>query len=374
MAITNWRTIEFYDGEWWDALYNLLNSTVNNTPTVNEWTTSNVEVTSPTTTYSPVPWSTFSPEEVFKMQSTWYYNQWDNVMWDAFNELRKWSDAYSTTAKKINSFYDALQNNYMSWEQWLSDAKYALAKQLTNDMASQRDYYMSMFWPEWSLTKEVNKYYDDLWNYLQTDAGRQAATIAAQGVHSGASLGAIRAQQNEAYNESFGRYVKAKEQEITAKQQIATNLINFMSKLREEYWNTTNTYLISQYQRAQDLLNTLYANKAWANIEIAQWQLNKQISWGSWSSSKTTQSVWDMNLLALARSNLDQQLFQQGIDSDTYKAQHPTEYTTLLRNMYNQYALAYKQPVISDPVVNSSTGTTDTATNTSDWDKTYLNR
>ena len=134
------------------------------------------------------------------------------------------------------------------------------------------------------MTNEINKYYDDLWNYLATDAGRQAATIAAQWMHSWASLWAIRAQQNQAYNESFGRYIQAKEQEINAKQQIAANLINYMSTLRKEYWDTTNQYIISQYQRANDLLNNLSQSIASSNIELAQTRLKSSLG----GSSKTT--------------------------------------------------------------------------------------
>ena len=137
----------------------------------------------------------------------------------------------------------------------------------------------------------MNSYYDDLWNYLATDAWRQAANIAAQWMHSWASLWAIRAQQNEAYNESFGRYVQAKEQEINAKQQIASNLINYMSALRQEYWDTTNQYIISQYQRANDMLNSLSQNIASSNMELANAKLSASLSRGSGSSKWN--SVYD---------------------------------------------------------------------------------
>ena len=72
--------------------------------------------------------------------------------------------------------------------------------------------------------------------------------------------------------------LEAKEQEINAKQQIATNLINFMSTLRQEYWDTTNQYIISQYQRANDMLNALSQNIASSNIELANARLNASLS------------------------------------------------------------------------------------------------
>jgi hypothetical protein len=207
-------------------------------------------------------------------------------LWDAYNALWSWSDAFSNTANQLNQFYNQLAADVSQREQGLASAKYDLANQLTNDLLSQRQYVMDTFGPQGTLTQEINKYYDDLGNYLATDAWRQAANIAAQGVHSWASLWAIRAQQNEAYNESFGRYVQAKEQEINAKQQIASNLINYMSTLRQEYWDTTNQYIISQYQRANDMLNSLSQNIASSNMELANAKLSASLSRGSGSSSQ----------------------------------------------------------------------------------------
>ena len=227
----------------------------------------------------------FTPAETYKLQADGYYNQGNTALWDAYNALWKWSNAYSNVANDINNFYSQLWKDYASREGQLAEAKYDLARQLTNDLLSQRQYVTDMFWPNGQLTREVNTYYDDLWNYLATDAWRQAAEIAAQWMHSWASLWAIRAQQNRAYNESFWRYVQAKEQEINAKQQIASNLINYMSALRQEYWDTTNQYIIQQYQRANDLLNSLSQSIASSNIQLAQARLASSWNWKSPSYS-----------------------------------------------------------------------------------------
>lgn len=231
----------------------------------------------------------FTPAEAYKLQADGYYNQGNTALWDAYSALWKWSNAYSNIAKDINNFYSQLWKDYADREGQLAEAKYNLANQLTNDLLSQRQYVTDMFWPNGQLTREVNTYYDDLWNYLATDAWRQAAEIAAQWMHSWASLWAIRAQQNEAYNQSFWRYVQAKEQEINAKQQIASNLINYMSALRQEYWDTTNQYIIQQYQRANDLLNSLSQSIASSNIQLAQARLAG--SW-NWNSSNYSYDIW----------------------------------------------------------------------------------
>lgn len=231
--------------------------------------------------------SVFSPEETFRLQAQWYSDLWDNVMstiyWDLANDL--WQ--YSGYANSTLWAYDKLLN-FMSWnENKLQTVAWNLYKDLVGDINNQRNYVNDMFWPQGTLTSEINTYYDDLWNYLATDAGRQAAKIAAQWMHSWASLWAIRAQQNEAYNESFWRYIQAKEQQINAKEKIASNLINFMSTLRKEYWETTNQYIIEMYKRAYDLYNKIALSVA---SDLDSYNKLRASSW--WNSNSILESLW----------------------------------------------------------------------------------
>lgn len=239
---------------------------------------------------------TFPLEETYALQSQGYANAWDNTMSTIYGDLANSLGKYSQYANTTLWAYDNLLN-YMAWnESKLQNVAWKLYNELSSDISSQRDYVNRMFWPEGELTKEVNQYYDDLGNYLATDAGRQAATIAAQWMHSGASLWAIRAQQNEAYNESFQRYVQAKEQQINAKQQIASNLINFMSTLRKEYWDTTNQYIIEMYKRANDLYNNVALSVA-QDMDSYN-KLRFASSWSGWGNNTLNdilKSIWLIN-------------------------------------------------------------------------------
>jgi len=237
---------------------------------------------------SMTPSNTFSNYDVYNLQAQGYANQWDNAMANAYGWIANNLWRYSTFANNSLNAADALLNYVKQNEAWLQWAARWAYNTILSDLQNQRDYINNTFWPEWSLTKEVNSYYDDLWNYLASDAWRQAAAIAAQWVHSWASLWSIRAQQNEAYNQSFWRYIQAKEQQINAKLNIATNLINFMSNLRKEYWDTTNQYVIDLYRRANDLYNTIAQNTA-SDIDNYNKALATPTSrWGSGSWTSTT--------------------------------------------------------------------------------------
>lgn len=227
----------------------------------------------------------FPRAEAYWLQAQWYANQWNQAMANAYGNIANNLWRYSNFANTSLNSYDALLNYLQQNETWLQNVAWKTYNTLVGDIQNQRDYINRMFGPDGELTREVNTYYDDLWNYLATDAGRQAANIAAQWMHSWASLWAIRAQQNEAYNQSFWRYIQAKEQQINAKQQIASNLINYMSTLRQEYWDTTNQYIIELYKRANDMYNSV-AQSAMNDIN----QYNKLRASGAGASTPST--VW----------------------------------------------------------------------------------
>lgn len=296
--------------------------------------------------------SIFSPAETYKFQSDWYYNQWNTALGDAYKALWTWSDAYSKMANQMNDFYNIYANDIAKREMALAGVKSDLADKLYWDMSQQRQYVLDTFWPNWTLTNEINKYYDDLGNYLATDAWHQAAKIAAQWMHTWASLWAIRAQQSEAYNQSFARYVQAKEQEINAKQQIASNLINYMSTLRQEYWDTTNTYIISQYQRANDLLNSISASIAQSNIELAWTKLSNSLS--KWSSSSSSSA----NLNRRAQFNRDV------LNTDAKKQEFDNMSEAEKTAVYQAYVSSMQQKLIEDFYWNWGSSEEETDTNT----------
>ena len=260
-----------------------------NTADFNPTREASTSTVSPTTPVSPS--NTFSNYDTYSLQAQGYANQWDNAMANAYGWIANNLWRYSSFANNSLNAADALLNYVKQNETWLQWAARWVYNTILSDLQNQRDYINSTFWPEWSLTKEVNSYYDDLWNYLATDAWRQAAAIAAQWVHSWASLWSIRAQQNEAYNQSFWRYIQAKEQQINAKLNIATNLINFMTNLRKEYWDTTNQYVIDLYKRANDLYNTIAQNTA-SDIDNYNKALATPASgWGSWWWTSSTTNL-----------------------------------------------------------------------------------
>lgn len=283
MAINGWRTTSTAPDY---LVYThpevATTNSIPTTPTVNNvaytWNVSNVPA--------------FSNYDVYNLKAQAYNNQWNdylsNLYWWIANNLWR----YSQFANNTLWVYDKLYNSLAQWQsnlQWMSGELY---NQLVGDMSTQRQYVYDMFWPEWQLTKEVNSYYDDLDNYLSADAWQKQADIAAQWMHSWASLQSIRAQQNEAYNQSFSRYIQAKEQQINAKQQIAANLINFMSQLRKEYWDTTNQYVISAYKEALDMLNKVNESAAWDVEAYNKALAQSPTTW--WGSSTWTSSLEDL--------------------------------------------------------------------------------
>ena len=225
------------------------------------------------------------------------YNNGNTNLANAYKTLNKENTTYNKVANQIADYYGALADSVAKREQWLADAKYAVANKLFNDMASQKDYVWWLYWPNGSLTKAINTYYDDMGDYLASEAGREMAYADAQWIQSWASIWMMRAQRNQAYNEAFQKSLQVMQAELEAKQAIAQNLITFMTNLRKEYWDTSNDYIISQYERANDLLNTIEENiaKTSATIQAARFGWSGGSS--SSSSNEETKSFDDLSNL-----------------------------------------------------------------------------
>lgn len=272
-------------------------STTTSTMIPHSWTPTLQWTTSGTTKVAQVPYgsngvvSPMSTSDVLWARYQAAYNSGNTNLADAYKTLNQENTSYNKVANQIADYYNALANDVAQREQWLADAKYDVASKLFNDMASQRDYVYGLYGPEGSLTKAINTYYDDMGDYLASEAGREMAYADALWVQSWASLWMMRAQRNQAYNEAFQKSIQIMQAELEAKQSIAQNLINFMTNLRQEYWDTANTYIISQYQRANDLLNTISESIASTSSNIAM----ARLSWWGSSSSKWTDSdlTWD---------------------------------------------------------------------------------
>lgn len=259
---------------------NGLASTVPTTPTYNYTGWAN----GPKGTYNPIlDWKTtntvhpLSTADNLNARYQAAYNAWNTDLANLYKNLNQENSAYNRVANQVTDYYNALAQDVAQREQWLAWAKYDVANRLFNDMASQRDYVYGLYGPQWTFTKEVNTYYDDLWDYLASEAGREMAYADALWAQSWASIWMMRAQRNQAYNEAFQRSLQVMQQELEAKQNIQQNLINFMTALRQEYWDTANAYIISQYERANDLLNAISQNIATTNANIATAKLS---AWG----------------------------------------------------------------------------------------------
>lgn len=260
------------------------------------WTTAPQNTTVQNSNTVSVPTFSIAPMSTSDILNARYqaaYNAGNTDLANAYSALNQGNSSYNKIANQITSYYDALAKDVAKREQWLANAKYNVANKLFNDMADQKDYVYGLYGPNGTFTREINTYYDDMGDYLASEAGREMAYADALGVQSGASLWMMRAQRNKAYNEAFQRSLQVMQQELEAKQSIQQNLINFMTALRQEYWDTANTYIISQYQRANDLLNAISENIASTSSQIA----TSRLSWGwrgGWQQQQ--QGWWEITL------------------------------------------------------------------------------
>ena len=193
---------------------------------------------------------------------------------NAANQAGMWGE----TQNNILNWYDSLANDVANRQAYVTNMSGDLANSLLWDINNQRDYIYSLYWPNGSITQEVNDYYSGLSNAIAWDTGRQLAQSDVNAKTAGVSVWANRNTQNQIYNEGYERALKAKEADINAKNNIVSALQNYMTALRTEYWDTTDKYIIQKYQQANDLLNQIQSSMTqdMVNLENSKLQFNMQ--------------------------------------------------------------------------------------------------
>lgn len=213
------------------------------------------------------------------------YSQSNPALSQQYRNLANQAGMRWDTQRNILNWYDGLANDVANRQQYVTDISGNLANNLLWDINNQRDYIYSLYWPNGSITQEVNDYYSGLSNAIAWDTGRQLAQSDVNAKMAGVSVWANRNTQNQIYNEGYERALKAKEADINAKNNIVSALQNYMTALRTEYWDTTDKYIIQKYQQANDLLNQIQGSMTqdMVNLENSKLQFNMQRALSGWA-------------------------------------------------------------------------------------------
>ena len=213
------------------------------------------------------------------------YSQSNPALSQQYRDMANQAGIWWQTQNNILNWYDGLANDVANRQAYVTNMSWDLANSLLWDINNQRDYIYSMYWPNGSITQEVNDYYSGLANAISWDTGRQLAQSDVNAKTAGVSVWANRNTQNQIYNEGYERALKAKEADINAKNNIVSALQNYMSALRSEYGDTTDKYIIQKYQQANDLLNQIQSSMTqdMVNLENSKLQFNMQRALSGWA-------------------------------------------------------------------------------------------
>lgn len=227
------------------------------------------------------------------------YSQSNPALSQQYRDMANQAGIWWETQNNILNWYDSLANDVANRQAYVTNMSGDLANSLLWDINNQRDYIYSLYWPNGSITQEVNDYYSGLSNAISWDTGRQLAQNDVNAKTAGVSVWANRNTQNQIYNEGYERALKAKEADINAKNNIVSALQNYMTALRTEYWDTTDKYIIQKYQQANDLLNQIQSSMTQDMVNLENYRLQHGWSsgWGGSSTSTTNNKImlnWEL--------------------------------------------------------------------------------
>lgn len=265
--------------------------------------------------YWYVPINQIDNQSMLQNYSDYYQNQNPRIA-DIYWWLAKNAGIWGNTQRNILNRYDALANDVNTRQSYITDMSGAYGNDLLNDINNQRDYIYSLYWPNGSITNEVNDYYSWLANAIAWDTWRQLAQNDVNARDIGMSVWANRNTQNDIYNEWYQRMLQAKEQDINAKNNIIAALQQYTTNLRQEYWNTADQFIIQKWQQANDLMNNLSSSVAQQMVELENAKLQ-------YALTPKSSSGWNSNNLAILQQLgnywLTQLISDQNLTEKNYK-------------------------------------------------------
>ncbi len=264
--------------------------------------------------YWYVPINQIDNQSMLQNYSDYYQNQNPRIA-DIYWWLAKNAGIWGDTQRNILNRYDALANDVNTRQSYITDMSGAYGNDLLNDINNQRDYIYSLYWPNGSITNEVNDYYSWLANAISWDTWRQLAQNDVNARDIGMSVWANRNTQNDSYNEWYQRMLQAKEQDINAKNNIIAALQQYTTNLRQEYWNTADQFIIQKWQQANDLMNNLSSSVAQQMVELENAKLQYALTPKGWNNDSKNLAV----LQQLGNYWLTQLISDQNLTEKNYK-------------------------------------------------------
>lgn len=167
-----------------------------------------------------------------------------------------------------------------------------LGKRLTDELLAERDNFLSKYWDDWELRKQMDDSYRLRAQLIKDARGEAWARAVSQTSGAGLWANAQARARQEAERGYWDDLSTLEEQKIKDYDALYTKVNNFQSQFRTELGNTTDKYLIQTYKDITDWKNSLWESLLNSVNALEQARINLQLARENNSAASAWASSW----------------------------------------------------------------------------------
>ena len=154
-------------------------------------------------------------------------------------------------------------NNYI-------DTNSRISQDILWQLNTNKDTFMSQYWPEGEQRKRMQDYYNSIADVLASEQSATANEIDAQARQSWASLWATRAARNKALSTNLKLATDYKAKEVADYDNLYKTVNAYLSEFTKVYWWTQDAYVKDTYAKLLEFKNGLASALTNAQAQFEQ--------------------------------------------------------------------------------------------------------
>lgn len=186
-----------------------------------------------------------------------------NALANDYGQVSKSQNQILDFFKQYESGINPYLNNYI-------DANAKINADILWQLNTNKDTFMSQYWPEGEQRKRMQDYYKSVAESLASDQAATANEIDAQARQAGASLWATRAARNKALTTNLKLATDYKAKEVADYDNLYKTINSYLSEFTKAYGGSQDAYVKDTYAKLLDFKNNLASALTNAQAQFEQ--------------------------------------------------------------------------------------------------------
>lgn len=208
------------------------------------------------------------------------YNMFAATNPSVANKFTAVANDYGQISDSQNQVLDFFRNYESAMNPYLNnyiDANSRISQDILWQLNTNKDTFMSQYWPEWEQRKRMQDYYNSIADVLASEQSATANEIDAQARQAGASLWATRAARNKALGTNLKLATDYKAKEVADYDNLYKTVNAYLSEFTKLYWWTQDAYVKDTYAKLLEFKNGLASALTNAQAQFEQLKVQEAL-------------------------------------------------------------------------------------------------